>query len=83
MDAQAAAQICTIEAIPMSSTFAREFDFSDLRTTPTIEQVTADQQQAFEQLPMPIQFHPVIQPPVFGFDPNIIQDVFGSIQLRR
>ena len=25
---------------------------------------------------MPIHFHPAIQPPVLGFDPNLIQDNF-------
>jgi hypothetical protein len=54
------------------------FDFSDLSTNymPTIEQVTADQQQAFDQMPMAMHFHPGIQPPVLGFDPNMIQDDF-------
>jgi hypothetical protein len=76
MDAQAAAQVSMIEATPVSSTFAPEFDFSDLRTTPTIEQVTAAQQKAFEQVPMPMHSHPAIQTPVLEFDPNMIQDDF-------
>ena len=66
----------TIDATPMSSSYAPQFDFSDVTTTPTIEQVTADQQLAFEQLPIPMHFHPATQRPVLAFDPNSIQDNF-------
>ena len=71
----------TEEGIPATSTDATivpEFDFNDLNTSyaTTIEQVTADQQQAFDRMPMPLHIHPDIQPPVLGFDPNMIQDNF-------
>ena len=75
--------------IPVVSTevaIAPEFDFSDLNTNTkyatTIEQVTADQQQAFDQMPMPFHFHPGIQPPVLGFDPNMIQDDFDPFSFN-
>jgi hypothetical protein len=74
VNAQTMASVSAVEE--MHAEFA--FDFSDLSTNymPTIEQVTADQQQAFDQIPLPMHFHPGIQPPVLGFDPNKIQDDF-------
>lgn len=76
IDVSNVAPVSATEGTRAPSIFAPEFDFSDLGSAPTIEQVTADQQHAFEQLPMPIHFHPGIQPPVLGFDPNMIQDDF-------
>ncbi|ETN43367.1 uncharacterized protein HMPREF1541_02526 [Cyphellophora europaea CBS 101466] len=59
-----------------------EFNFNDpiinLRPDyhPSIDTVTADQQRAYERTPFALHFHPEIQPPVLGFDPNMIQDEF-------
>jgi hypothetical protein len=43
---------------------------------PFLEAVTADQQQAYEATPCPLHFHPDVQTPVLGFDPNTLQDNF-------
>lgn len=48
---------------------------------PSINAITADQQRAYEQTPFSLHFHPDIQPPVLGFDPNMIQDEFDPFSL--
>ena len=60
-----------------------EFKFNDSRPDyrPSINAVTADQQQAYERTPFALHFHPQIQPPILGFDPNIIQDDFDPFSL--
>ena len=64
-----------------------EFDFNDLGTDfrrdyrPSINTVTTDQQRAYDRTPFALHFHPEIQPPVLGFDPNMIQDEFDPFSL--
>jgi hypothetical protein len=59
-----------------------EFNFNDPMLSvgtgyqPSINAVTADQQQAYEGTPFSLHFHPNIQPPVLGFGPDMIQDDF-------
>jgi hypothetical protein len=55
VDAQTMASVSAASEMPAE--FA--FDFSDLSTNymPTMEQATADQQQTFDQMPMPMHFH--------------------------
>ncbi|RMD44179.1 hypothetical protein DV735_g1008, partial [Chaetothyriales sp. CBS 134920] len=48
---------------------------------PSINDVTADQQHAFAQVPFAMHFHPQVQPPVLGFDPGMIQDDFDPFSL--
>ena len=65
-----------------------DFDFNnmsmDLRPDyqPSINDITVDQQRAYERTPFALHFHPQIQPPVLGFDPNIIQDDFDPFTLN-
>ena len=65
-----------------------EFDFNNMSTNfrpeyrPSINDVTIDQQRAYERTPFALHFHPRIQPPVLGFDPNMIQDDFDPFTLN-
>ena len=60
--------------VPISN----EFDLRKFESGygPSLAAVTADQQRAFESVPWIAHFHPAIFPPVLGFDPNTIQDIF-------
>ena len=60
-----------------------EFNFNEFRPDyhPSISAVTADQQQAYERTPFALHFNPQIQPPILGFEPNIIQDDFNPFSL--
>ena len=66
-----------------------EFDFNDLSTTyrpdyrPSIAAVSADQRHAYDRAPFASHFHPDVQPPILGFDPNLIQDDFDPFKLLR
>ena len=81
------AQLARIEADAAASGPTSEFNFNDpivnLRPDyrPSIDAVTADQQRAYERTPFFLHFHPEIQPPVLGFDPNMVQDEFDPFSL--
>lgn len=70
-----------------SSAATPVFDFNNLNTqmpheySPSIQTVTADQQQAYMNTPFALHFHPEIQPPILGFDHKLIQDDFDPFSL--
>lgn len=72
----------SLQALAANADSASESNFDDLMPSfrsdyhPSIDTVTADQQRAYERTPFALHFHPEIQPPVLGFDPNMIQDEF-------
>lgn len=77
----------SLQALATPAAPMPDFNFNDpilnLRSdyNPSINAITADQQQAYERTPFALHFHPDIQPPVLGFDPNIVQDDFDPFSL--
>lgn len=42
----------------------------------SLSYVTADQQQTYETTPAVMHWSPLVDPPILGFEPSFIQDVF-------
>lgn len=62
------------------------FDFNDFPATPqyspSMNEVTLDQQLAMQSTPGFAHWHPEIQPPILGFDPSMLQDDFDPFSFE-
>lgn len=86
-DLEAAVNASSVQSEPDAVDDAFEFfDFNDASSSNTynlsFDAVTQDQQRAYENTPATAHWHPAIQPPILGIDPNIIQDEFDPFSFE-